>query len=444
MMPNACVMVTQLNKKYPYLSALLLLTVPAGCAGVPVEPLMPTPVLYSESGIGPLDQLPEERRWNPRRVYYATTRERVGYLRRIDYSNQESANVHVGMAMVGFGGPDMSWADLESVSKVAILDEPVNLTIAGLIEIGQFDPLKSSEEDSPTGGIKWLMSDLNNSITTASDQDILIYVHGAKVNFYNACAFAAQLDHFMRRDMTSLAFSWPTHQNIFSYGFGDDLRRAYYHAQALTKLLKRLAADSVARRVHIVAWSAGGRLVTQALKTLHERHYEESVDLRSQFRIGTVYLAAADVPGSEFLGALPKLNDLSQKIVVTASKRDSALRMSRLAMGGGARIGTVTSGVSARKDAVLRAADRLEVIDVSRGASTRGFDISGHRYGYNHPWASSDLILAIRTDLDAEERALQKGKYPVLWSIPGDYPQRLDEVLRSTSFVPRKVEQSPP
>jgi hypothetical protein len=113
-------------------------------------------------------------------------------------------------------------------------------------------------------------------------------------------------------------------------------------------------------------------------------------------------------------------------------------------MGGGARIGTVTSGVSARKDAVLRAADRLEVIDVSRGASTRGFDISGHRYWYNHPWASSDLILAIRTDLDAEERALQKGKHPVLWSIPGDYPQRLNDVLRNTSFVPRKVEQSPP
>ena len=71
------------------------------------------------------------------------------------------------------------------------------------------------------------------TIVCARDKDILVYVHGAKVNFYNACAFAAQLDHFMGRDMTSMAFAWPTRQNILAYGTGADLKRAYRAARAL-------------------------------------------------------------------------------------------------------------------------------------------------------------------------------------------------------------------
>jgi esterase/lipase superfamily enzyme len=78
------------------------------------------------------------------------------------------------------------------------------------------------------------LSDLNYAINSARNKDLIVYVHGAKVNFYNACAFTAQLDHFMGRDMTSLAFAWPTHQNIFSYGVGTDLKRAYRAAEALT------------------------------------------------------------------------------------------------------------------------------------------------------------------------------------------------------------------
>lgn len=418
------------------LAALLALL--AACAGPPVQPLMPTPILYPELGIGPLDHVPPDSRWKPRLVYYATTRARVGDLQRIDYSNSESDQVAVGMALVGFGGPQVSWADLDRYSRQATREGVVNLSISGLVEAGVYDPVLSAGQTPASDAVKWLLAEMNASIEAARDRDLLIYVHGAKVNFYNACVFAAQLDHFMGRDMTSLAFAWPTRQNIISYGTGGDVKRAYRHAHALTSLLERLAAGSVARRIHIVAWSAGGRVVTEALKELHDRHAGAGESLRDRFRIGTVYLAAADVPGDEFITALPRLNEVAQRIAVTASENDGALRMAQLFMGGQTRIGTVTGPLPEDLDAIVRTADRLEVIDVSRGSERRGFDISGHRYWFDHPWTSSDLILAVRSDLGPDERALQKESYPVLWSIPADYPERLREALTRPGLEIRK------
>ncbi|WP_405225810.1 alpha/beta hydrolase [Lentisalinibacter sediminis] len=411
--------------RQPQILLLAATLVMAGCAGPRVQPLMPTPVLFTEMDVSPLDHIPEAQRWNPRRVYYTTTRQREDDLMRIDYSNAESDVVSVGMSLIGFGGPDVSWSDLIEYSRRAERPEAVDLTIAGLIEAGNFMVDEEGKVRDIGGAAAWLMADLNASIESARDQDLLIYVHGAKVNFYNANAFAAQLDHFMGRDMTSMAFSWPTRQNILAYGSGSDVRRAYTAAPALTALLELLARDSVARRIHIICWSAGGRVVNSALSQLHARHAGDGEDLRKRFRLGTVYFAAADVPGEEFLEALPALNDLATRIVVTVSSRDSALQMARTFMRGGSRIGQRNVELSEEQMDVVLAADRLEVVDVSLGWEGRGFDITGHRYWYDHPWASTDMILAVRSDLGPGERALAPTDLELLWGIPPDYPERL-------------------
>jgi esterase/lipase superfamily enzyme len=407
-------------------ASLALLT---GCASPEVEPLMPTPVLFTELNLGPLDHIPENQRWKPRRVYYATTRQRDDDLQRIDYGNRESDSVSVGMSLIGFGGAHISWSDLNDYSRRAERPETVDLSIAGLVEAGKFSVLEDGRVEDVDGAASWLLADLNASIESARDRDLLIYVHGAKVNFYNANAFAAQLDHFMGRDMTSLAFSWPTRQNIVAYGTGGDVRRAYRAAPALAALLEVLARDSVARRVHIVCWSAGGRVVNEALRLLHDRHDPGAGDLRSAYRLGTVYFAAADLPGSEFLANLPALNAIANRVVVTVSSNDGALNMAQRFMGGGSRIGQRDQDLSSDEMDQLLAADRLEVIDVSRGSDDRGFDITGHRYWVSHPWASSDVVLAVRSDLGPDERALEPSELDILWGLPADYPERLGSSL---------------
>jgi len=395
---------------------------------------MPTPVIFSELDVGPLDHIPENQRWKPRRVYYATTREREANLQRIDYGNDESDRVSIGMALIGFGGPQISWSDLNDYSRRDERPETIDLSIAGLVEAGFFQHDEEGQIEDVSGAASWLMADLNNSIESARDRDLMIYVHGAKVNFYNANAFAAQLDHFMGRDMTSMAFSWPTRQNILAYGSGSDVRRAYRAAPSLATLLELLARDSVARKIHVVCWSAGGRVVTEALRQLHERHS----DAPEALRLGTVYFAAADVPGEEFIAALPGMNELANRVVVTSSSRDDALRMAGIFMGGGTRIGQHNRDLSQEELDVILAADRLEVVDVSYDWEQRGFDITGHRYWFNHPWASSDLILAVRSDLAPEDRALQATDFDILWGVPPDYPARLRESLTREDLIIRQ------
>lgn len=415
--------------------AVLALCQLGGC-GVGMEPLMPTPVLYTETGLDPLAHIPESERWIPRRVYYATTRERDKNLQRIAYTNAPSDDISVGIALIGFGGPGFTWSDLDKASTSSERDQVVDLSVAGLVEAGRFSRDATIAEASQANEAGWFLEDLNDAIDDARDKDILIYVHGAKVNFYNACAFAAQLDHFMGRDMTSLAFGWPTRQDIIAYTLGNDVKRAYHSAPALASMIELLATKTDARRIHVLCWSAGARVTTAALVNLRERYPDQSEEeLRERFRIGTVYFAAGDIPTKEFLRALQTIHGISGRIVVTASNNDKALKSASMFMGGGGRIGQTGHDLSDDEIEMVESLDRLEVINLSLGSESRGFDITGHRYWFNHPWASSDVLLSIRTDFTPEQRGLKQGDSPVQWYMPADYPERLKRSLENAEFT---------
>jgi esterase/lipase superfamily enzyme len=341
----------------------------------------------------------------------------------------------MGLTMIGFGGPHMTWSELDRVSTQSSREDVVELSLDGVVEAGRFRADATPVEAAKPDQAGWIIEDLNHAVTAARDKDVLIYVHGAKVNFYNACAFAAQLDHFMGRDMTSVAFSWPTRQDIFAYVAGSDVRRAYDSATALASLIELLAAETTARRIHVLSWSAGARLATQTFVALRERHPDESEEaLRQRYRIGTAYFAASDVPLNEFIETLPTINALVDRVVVTVTSSDEALVTSSKVMGGGDRLGQMSQQLTDEQTDLIESQERLEIIDVSLGRDDRGFDITGHRYWFNHPWASSDVLLAIRTDFDPVERGLVPGDVPMVWIMPPDYPQRLAESLEDVEL----------
>ncbi|MEM7755573.1 MAG: alpha/beta hydrolase [Planctomycetota bacterium] len=409
--------------------ACILAGVLSGC-GIGVQPLMPTPVVYTESGFEPLQHIPEHERWIPRRVFYATSRERVPNAQEIAYGNTPSDQLRVGMAVVGFDGADMTWASLNDASTSADRGDEVTLSISGIVETGQFDPAAPSEASAAPEAAGFMLESMRDVIDDARDRDVLIYVHGAKVNFYNACVFAAQLDHFMGRDLTSVAFSWPTHQNILSYAGGGDIHRAYAAADALAAYIELIADHTNAERIHVLCWSAGARVTTAGLTRLRERHPGQSVEsLRERFRLGTVYFAAGDVPAIEFLEHIEVMHGLADQLIVTQTDDDSALKASKMFIGGGVRLGQDSVALTPEQAELLGTLDRLEVVDVSIGSETRGFDITGHRFWFTHPWASSDVMLSIRTRLMPAARGLEQGNKPYLWYLPADYPARLRALL---------------
>ncbi|MEM8496184.1 MAG: alpha/beta hydrolase [Planctomycetota bacterium] len=425
--------------------ALLHVLLASGC-GTAVKPLMPTPVIFAQRNLDPVGHVPEAERFPNRRVYYATTRTRVSDHRKIDYGNRPSDVVSVGLSLIAFGNPSLTWDQLRTATSHADRDGVVELSVNGLVEAGALTAEMSPQEAARGGNAGWWLNDLRDSIDDARDGDLLIYVHGAKVDFYNGNAFAAQLDHFMGRDMTSLAFCWPTRQNILAYSFGDDVNRAYHAADSLATLIEVVAASTQARRIHIVCWSAGARVVTTAMTTLRERHPElDDETLKARFRLGTAYFAAGDIPRDEFLEALPTLCAMSDRVIVSVSSADSALISAKVFMGGATRIGQRGDMPSEQILEQLAELDGFEFIDVSLGKETRGFNMAGHEYWFSNPWASSDVLLAVRSDLPPEQRGLARDELPFVYYFPKDYPQRLNALppralLRKTAEEPSVAE----
>jgi hypothetical protein len=94
-------------------------------------------------------------------------------------------------------------------------------------------------------------------------------------------------------------------------------------------------------------------------------------------------------------------------------------------MGGTERIGTQQTIAEEEKFLCLNQINNFEIIDLSRGKIRRGFDITGHHYWYRHPWASSDIVFLLRTDLPAEQRGLIGAGLNRVWYLPDDYPERI-------------------
>ncbi len=400
----------------------------AGCS-TGIKTLMPTPLVFTELGVDPVAHVPEGERFPARRVYFATNRERADDHRTVAFTNTPSEVVSVGLSMIGFGSPTLSWDQLREASVQRDREGAVQLTVNGVVEAGGFRAGMTPDEASGPEAAGWWVADLADTIGDARDKDLLIYVHGAKVDFYNGNAFAAQLDHFMGRDMTSLAFCWPTHQDIISYGIGTDLRRTEAASDALATLIAIVSEKTPARRIHILAWSAGARVLTGALASLRDRYTGEDDDaVRQRFRIRTAYFAAGDIPRDRFIEALPAVTGICERVIVTATSGDSALRMASRFMGGGIRLGQKGDPLTEEQFDELKRYDGLEVLDVSLGSSDRGFDITGHDYWFTNPWASTDVLLAIRSDLAPAERGLEPASRSIGWYLPEDYPRRLRDL----------------
>jgi esterase/lipase superfamily enzyme len=402
----------------------LLRLVLAGC-GVPQASLMVTPLIYHEGGIDPLAHVDASHRTLSHDVFFATNRARA--VGQFDdpraYSNTPTETLQLGMARVQFGDT-LTWDELHHATRTGERTDEIALRLTDVWEHGSVAFQGLDHAPSPTDGSAAFFRAINAQLAVATQPEIIIYVHGAKVNFYNACMYAAELNHFAGRDMVALAFAWPTHQDIFQYLSGADVERGRNSVRPFESLLCMLAQNTVAERINIVCWSAGGRVVSRALEDLS--HWEDRLhEDPAACRIGTVIFAAPDVPVHDFVERLPESDRVAGRVIITASDDDTALKLASNLMDGGVRMGTIAETMPAEEVEALAGTTRVELLNVSSGQAERGFDIRGHRYWFSHPWVASDLVLALRTGLPADQRGLSPTSIDHVWYFPSDYPRRV-------------------
>lgn len=402
----------------------------AGC-GVPNAQLMVTPVIYDGDTLDPFVHLDEAHQTPSMTVFFATNRARSTgrFDSPLAYGNSTTSTLQLGTARVQFGN-QLTWETLHEESRTPARSKQIRLSLTDVWEHSSIDLQSGEYVPHPADGSSEFFDAINAQLKLAKDPELLIYVHGAKVNFYNACVYAAELDHFAGRDMVSLAYAWPTHQDIFAYLDGEDIARGKASVVPLATLLRLLAEHTEARKINIVCWSAGGRVVSRALNELGKQVSERGMD-PAELRLGAVIFAAPDVPVHDFFERLPNIHLVAERVIVTTTDDDIALEKATQFMGGGARAGNLRTDAFGTQFANLETLSRVEVVDVSYGQDDRGFDIGGHDYWFRHAWVASDVILSLRTRLPAEQRGLAQTDLPNVWYLPNDYPDRAREAVKS-------------
>jgi esterase/lipase superfamily enzyme len=193
-----------------------------------------------------------------------------------------------------------------------------------------------------------------------------------------------------------------------------------------------------------IGYSAGGRVLTRALVGLREKYPDLSAEeLHELLKIDRAYFVAADVPLDAFLHALPAMHDVARHVIFTVSDDDIALEKADQFMGGAPRAGEERTILEPHERAVISSLPRVHILDVSYGKAERGFDITGHHYWHKHPWVSSEIIMAMLTDLRGEDRGLEHAELGQVWYLTPDYPDRVRRSARDVFQMPALEGQDP-
>ncbi len=411
---------------------LLALSLLSGCAEPRSVTMMPAPVIYHDTTVDPFSHLRHDEKTTTLPVFFATNRAPLPSSSDTSYGNDMSNSLHLGKTQIRFGDTLTSWKDLFLASTNPEYSGTLELGIEESIEIAkhQLNELPGwTTALSPA--VKEFTLEINEALAQARDKEIIIYVHGAKGSFLKSVVLAAEIDHFSGRDFLVIAFAWPSHQNILSYIWGTDAWRAEHSTNALNALIQLLAEHTTVERTNIICYSAGGKLVANAISEIHSQHpLLNPEELQQKFKLGTVLFTAADVSVDQFIEKLPAISEMASQVVVTVSDGDNALYSASLVMGGNSRIGMKSAEDEEIEFATNNQINNFEVIDLSYGQDLRGFDITGHHYWHRHPWASSDIMFLLRSDLSASRRGLTASGIEDVWYLSEEYPRQVRQAIK--------------
>jgi esterase/lipase superfamily enzyme len=397
------------------------------------DPLMPTPVMYSEDHIDPFIHLPPDMLSTKMKVFYATNRNSKSKGGKANYGKGIDDVMSVGEATIQFGEKGSTWAELEKASTAAHQREfEIAKYLESAEEIAQFDAGQATGDGAKLTPEQQKFCDaINAELKIVAAKQILLYVHGAKFTFETSLAQTAEVNHMAGRDLVSVGYSWPTHTDIIAYGFGVDVKRAAHSSPILGDLIELLAAHTDAEAINLLSWSAGGRVASRAITDLRRKYSDlSSEQLRKKFRLKLILFAAADVPTVDFIAWMPSMHDMTDRLTVLQSDDDSTLKFGEKLMKGGQRAGMYLGTMDPDEyKKLVDPLDRLEMLNVSAFKDERGFDITGHHYWFEHPWVSTDVLVNIRLGLAPADRALEPVGPPRYWGFKKDYPQEIGAAL---------------
>jgi len=409
--------------------ALLLLS---GCQ--PAVYLMPTPESLKDERFDIFALNPNLKKNNQISLFYATNRIPQESSDDLRYSRKYDHSLRLGTAQLQIGADNLTWDELYAQSTTKERVNKYKISLKETIEAGNIPENAHDADLSPP--LREFFDKLNQSIADSLVDELTIYVHGANNAFYRSAAQAAQYRHFTGKNVTILLFSWPSAENILRYQ--TDVKQSMESAGAFSRLVKLLAKYSHARKINIIAYSAGARVVDPAMVILGVEYAKANREIvKKKLRLGELYYSAPDRELNAFVTGLPLYLELFDRITLTAAAKDSVLKYAKWS-DGVQRVGSPPKNPEqvnlddAQREWVNRVlnSDKLNLIDLGKS------DIPSYKFShsawYENPWVSTDTIVTLNIGLTPEQRGLKAEKTPRggdVWYFPADYLDQLKKSL---------------
>jgi esterase/lipase superfamily enzyme len=357
------------------------------------------------------------------------------------YLNERGFLLRLGVGKIALGDKTMTWEEAREISLLKNRSEKYPMRITEVDEIGvlaesysKFIPPQGPDIEGPG---REFADMINEKLAKSTHKDIYIYVHGYKVVFENPLLVATELWHFLGYEGVFIAFAWPSTPKRLAYF--SDLETSSLSAHNLRIFLQYLARETDAENIHIIGYSAGTRLVINALNQLALMYKGADKEVfRENLHLGHVILTGSDFDRQLF-GAyiVDGILKVSRDFTIYLSQMDRALSLSRWLFKWD-RLGQMwdESQMTASTADWLWKTDDLNFIDVTDAEkSTTG---NGHAYFRQSPWVSSDILSTLLYDFTPEERGLYRSAEWPIWAFPEDYISRLTQNLyeRNPALAP--------
>jgi esterase/lipase superfamily enzyme len=399
--------------------------------------LMPAPDVYTDESIDPFAEINPKVKTLYQGMLYASDRKPTSEPGKPFYLNERCFVLRLGVAKVEMGEGQYTFEEARRISLLKNRSDNYPLKVTAVEETGILDRSFSIFTQpevipvNPKAAPKRFAELIDAQLAISKKKDVYIYVHGYKVVFSNPVLVATELWHYLAYDGVFIAFAWPSTPERLAYAA--DLETAVLSAYNLRKLLEFLAEDTEAERIHILGYSAGTRVVLNALSQLSLIHRHDSqAETRRRCRIGRIILVGSDFDRQLFGALLAEgMLKIPETMTVYVSKKDKALGISRWLFRRD-RLGQIDRlALNPTVVHYLNDTPQLAFIDVSDvEGSTEG---SGHAYFRKSPWASSDILMALMYDLNPNERGLITTSERPIWTFPNDYIERLKTALKAAN-----------
>jgi len=232
--------------------------------------------------------------------------------------------------------------------------------------------------------------------------DILIFVHGFNVGFYEAVKRTGQVVYDLDLNVQPVLFSWPSQADPTKYV--PDNRLAGESVRAFREFVQRISMTSNGRKIHVLAHSMGSQIVIPVMAELYSKN---PAQFNNNF--GNIILAAPDFDRDYFRREYSPSFENYGRATIYMSSDDRALSISSSShLNDGQRLGF--SG----KEGF--ASPKIDAVDITQAV---GIDnMLGHsRYG-NSSRVLNDMHYLIGSALRANQRfGIDLNDNPTYWIL---------------------------